>query len=164
MNIFIVPTIFSLEAENALEYACGIRRILFACDYPREVPQNILTRIREMASAPDDEVEIFHAQAKVDKMSHNDNILHSSNTVEEGLQGITYYYKEVESGAVFNEIEKEVKILDADLLIMMLKKYGFWHSLIHRSKTGIMASNNDVPLLSDPLYFQKRLNSIHDHH
>lgn len=129
----------------------GFRRILFACDNPRDVPQHILAKIREIASALDAEVEIFHVQAKVDKISHNERAVPNPSTVEEGLEGITYYYKDVESGAVIKEIEKEVKILEADLLIMMPKKYGFWDSLIHRSKTRIMASNNAVPLLSIPL-------------
>jgi hypothetical protein len=34
---------------------------------------------------------------------------------------------------------------------MMPNKYGFWGSLIHRSKTRIMASGSEIPLMSLPL-------------
>ncbi|MNX96122.1 hypothetical protein D3C86_1284240 [compost metagenome] len=63
-----------------------------------------------------------------------------------------YIYKTVRSNAVINEIEKEIKRYQADILVMVPKKYGFWDSLVHKSKTRIMASGLDVPLLSFPQY------------
>jgi len=129
----------------------GIQKILFACDNPDEVPKKILDRIREMASILKAEVEVFRVMAKVRNLEKPGSFQESSKVIDEGLEGISYYYKNVESGAVIAEIEKEVKAINADLLIMMPKKYGFWDSMAHRSKTRIMASNNHVPLLSIPL-------------
>lgn len=127
----------------------GIKKILFACENMLEVPQKVLDKIREWASTLGAEVEIFHVQTKPKNQKEPAESV-SSSVIGEGLEGVHHYFKNVESSAVIREIENEVKALQADLLIMMPKKYGFWDSLIHRSKTRIMASNNDVPLLSIP--------------
>jgi len=130
----------------------GVRRILFACDEMEKVPKNILDRIREIAAILDAEVEVFHVRTKTNTWGFTADTPSSSRVIDEGLDGISYYYKNVESTAVIAEIEKEIKNLQADLLIMMTRKYGFWDSFVHRSKTRIMASNNDVPLLSIPVH------------
>lgn len=127
----------------------GLKKILFACDNLEQVPAKILDRIREMASVLHAEVEIFHVMDKANSLGGG--AAATSKVIDEGLEGVSYYYKNVESGAVIAEIEKEVKSLQADLLIMMPRKYGFWDSFMHRSKTRMMASNNHVPLLSIPL-------------
>lgn len=129
-----------------------VRRILFACDDMEKVPKNILDRIREIAATLEAEVEVFHVRTKANTRGVDADIPSSSRAIDEGLEGISYYYKNVESTAVIAEIEKEIKNLQADLLIMMPRKYGFWDSFAHRSKTRIMASNNDVPLLSIPVH------------
>jgi multimeric flavodoxin WrbA len=126
-------------------------KILFAYDELHEVQNKILEKIREIASLLGAEVEIFHVEDKVKKPEGSENNRSEKTQIAEGLKGINHYYKNVESSAVIKEIEKEVKQINADLLIMMPKQYGFWDSLIHRSKTRIMASNNEVPLLSFPL-------------
>jgi nucleotide-binding universal stress UspA family protein len=129
----------------------GLKKILFACDDLEKVPKNILARIREIAGLLEAEVEVFHVRAKSKSWGASVTAPASSRVIDEGLEGISYYYKNVESDAVIAAIEKEIKSMQADLLIMMPRKYGFWDSFAHRSKTRIMASNNDVPLLSIPL-------------
>ena len=129
----------------------GLKKILFACDDLEKVPLRILDRIREIAAILEAEVEIFHVKTKNQSSRTASEVPVSTQAIDEGLEGISYYYKNVESTAVIAEIEKEVKNLRADLLIMMPRKYGFWDSFTHRSKTRMMASNNDVPLLSIPV-------------
>ncbi|HEY0175411.1 MAG TPA: universal stress protein, partial [Pedobacter sp.] len=63
---------------------------------------------------------------------------------------MTYSFKDVQSGAVIQAIKKEIIAAEAELLIMVPGKYGFWSSLLHRSKTNMMASGLNVPLLSVP--------------
>lgn len=130
----------------------GFKKILFACDNLDLVPKKILDRIREMATVLQAEVEVFHVQTKMKSWGTSAELSVSSKVIDEGLEGISYHYKNVESTAVIAEIEKEVKNIQADLLIMMPRKYGFWDSFAHRSKTRMMASNNDVPLLSIPVH------------
>lgn len=129
----------------------GLKKILFACDDLEKVPKNILTRIREMAAVLEAEVEVFHVKTKSNSWAVAATTPASSSVIDEGFEGISYYYKNVESTAVIAAIEQEVKNIQADLLIMMPRRYGFWDSFAHRSKTRMMASNNDVPLLSIPV-------------
>lgn len=140
-----------LAVPSGAKYT-GLKKILFACDDLDQVPKKILDRIREMAAILQAEVEVFHVHTKIKAWGRSAETPVSSKVIDEGLDGISYHYKNVESTAVIAEIEKEVKNIQADLLIMMPRKYGFWDSFAHRSKTRMMASNNDVPLLSIPVH------------
>ena len=129
----------------------GLNKILFACEDINKIQKEIINRIRSIAVLPGSEVEVFHVRNK--EVTGSDP---SSPVIREGLDGIVHYYKSVTSRTIIKEIEKEIKRFDADLLVMMPKKYGFWESMIHRSKTRIMASNNSVPLLSLPFPQESR--------
>ncbi len=129
----------------------GIKKILFACDVLRGVHKKILAKIKEMALILGAEVEIFYVNEKLRALEAESIALSSTNSFDEALEGVPHYFKNVESGLVIEEIGKEIRNINADLLIMVPNKYGFWNALIHRSKTRIMASNNEVPLLSIPL-------------
>ncbi|HUH33624.1 MAG TPA: universal stress protein [Daejeonella sp.] len=117
----------------------GIDRILYACDELQD--KTVLDKIRDIAVVLQAEIEIFHVGK------------HIARLVEQGaetLKEVPHYYKNVESGKVIDEIETEVIKSNIDLLIMVPHKYGFLDSILHRSKTRVMASNNKVPLLSLP--------------
>lgn len=124
----------------------SIKRILFACDIMRGIHKQTFEKVRFVASEFGAEVEIFHVSDKVEelKAGHKENI-------DEVMNGVEYYYKNVESTQIVNAIRDEVVDIKADLLIMVPYKYGFWSSLIHKSKTRMMASGINVPLLSIPL-------------
>lgn len=128
----------------------GIRKILFACEVTRGVHQNILDQIRNLSLLLNAEITIFHVRDKVTDMGKSST--HSSmKDIEKGLSGVSYYYKNVDSDAVIETIKEEVQTSDANLLIMVPYRYGFWNSLLHRSKTRIMASGSSIPLLSIPI-------------
>lgn len=128
----------------------GMKNVLFACDVLRGVPVKILERIKELAKELKSNVEVFFVDQKIEEFKANGTNLVSIDTINDGLDGITYSHKSVRSNAVISEIEKEIVAFEADLLIMIPKKYGFWSSLIHRSKTRMMASGMNIPLLSIP--------------
>ncbi len=129
----------------------GVRKLLFACDTAEEVPDKVLSRIRETADNLKGEMEIFSVSATVKELKSENSDFLAKNAIDKKLEGINYYYKNVRSNAVIIEIEKEINDFGADLLIMVPKKYGFWESIVHRSKTRIMASGLDIPLLSIPI-------------
>lgn len=129
----------------------GLKRILFACDVLRGVPEKILKRIQELAISLNAEVEVFHVNSAIEELQSESKTLSEKDAIGNGLAGVSYYYKNVKSNAVIKEIEKEIKAFDADLLIMIPNKYGFWASLVHRSKTRVMASGLEIPLFSIPL-------------
>jgi nucleotide-binding universal stress UspA family protein len=130
----------------------GIKTILFAADVLRGIHVDVLNKVKEVASdfgAKD--VEIFHVSDKVKEIEEKGIKASTESMFGEGVNDVKYLYKNVESNAVIEEIQKEVKAIDADMLIMIPNKYGFWGSLVHRSKTRIMASGSEIPLMSLPL-------------
>lgn len=129
----------------------GIKKVLFACDVLEGVPEQILSQIKEIAMGYQSEVEVFYVDQKVDELKTSGQGLVSLDVISDGLDGVTYTHKNVKSNAVIKEIEKEIIAYKAELLIMIPKEYGFWASLVHKSKTRMMASGLDIPLLSIPV-------------
>ncbi|HLW19433.1 MAG TPA: universal stress protein, partial [Cyclobacteriaceae bacterium] len=76
----------------------GVKKILFACDNFDQVPKKILDRIREMATALHAEVEVFRVKSKIRSLANPSEPPISSKVIDEGLEGVSYYYKDVESG------------------------------------------------------------------
>lgn len=130
----------------------GIRTILFASDVVRGVHREVLEKVKEVAADfGAEQVEIFHVSEKVKEIEEAGIRASTESVFGEGVDGVRYFYKNVESNAVIREIQEELAETRADMLIMVPNRYGFWASLIHRSKTRIMASLSEVPLLSLPL-------------
>ncbi len=130
----------------------GIKTILFAADVFRGVHLKVLAKVKEVAKDfGAQQVEIFHVSEKIRELQGRDYKEETESAFGEGAEGVTYLYKNVHSNAVIREIQEEIQNTSADMLIMVPIRYGFWGSLIHRSKTRIMASGTDVPLLSLPL-------------
>jgi nucleotide-binding universal stress UspA family protein len=125
-----------------------IKKILFACDVLRGINIRILEEVKTFAHTMGAEVELFHVQNKLRNLG--DTLLISDNTdqINEGLEGVSHTYKPIESDTVIDEIKNEITQINADLLIMVPQRYGFWKSLVHRSKTRTMASLSEIPLLS----------------
>lgn len=127
-----------------------VRKILFAVDFLRGVNIRILERIRLYARAAAAEVEVFHVQRKL--RSIDEDLQQSAiDNIDSGLKDVSHTYKNIESDRVIDEIQNEIKQIDADLLIMVPQRYGFWKSIVHRSKTRVMASQTEIPLLSIPI-------------
>ena len=125
----------------------GMKKILFAYDKLQNGSVEGLDEIRDIAMAFQAEVEIFHVQKPLEK----EELEFSEIDKIEGIfKEVKHSYKKISSGAVLEEIQKEIKATKADLLIMVPQKYGFWESFIHRSKTRVMASGSEIPLLSIP--------------
>ncbi|MBO9204302.1 MULTISPECIES: universal stress protein [Niastella] len=125
-----------------------IRNILFACDMEKGVEEKVLKNVHEIAAAFGATVEVFYVTDTIEALQEADEADHAS--IDKNLAGISYYYKNVQSLRIINAIQEEIKDTHADLLIMSPYKYGFWDSMVHRSKTRMMASGNNIPLLSLP--------------
>jgi len=128
----------------------GIRKILYACDVERGIQKKILDRITDTAKLWGAEVEVFNVQEKVTALQEEEP-LHPANLLKEGMDGIQYFYKNVASNAIIKEIKQEILDYQPDIVIMVPNRYGFWASMVHRSKTRMMAAGLDVPLFSIPL-------------
>ncbi|MBU3820475.1 universal stress protein [Flavobacteriaceae bacterium XHP0103] len=126
----------------------GIHKILFACDLMENVPLRTLAKLRKIAVHLKSDVTLFYVEKKIDELRTDNKILEH---IEKGLENVTYLYKKVNSDVVIEEIEKELITSKSDLLVMIPKKYGFWESIVHKSKTRVMASGLNIPLLSIPI-------------
>lgn len=118
-----------------------IQHILFACDVTRGIHGSILATVKEYAKLFNAAVEVFYVGKAIMNIKAQKNL-------HQGLEGVDFTYKTVSSDSVIRAIQQEAVDSGADLLIMTPHKYGFWSSIIHRSKTRAMASNGKIPLLS----------------
>ncbi|WP_081209789.1 universal stress protein [Salegentibacter sediminis] len=139
----IMKLSYPVLAVPAKSSFSGIHKILFAIDRFREDEQLISEKIKELARVFEAGVEVLHVKADNRKRV-------SKELLENALAELNYNYMEIESEEIIGEIEKEIKKLPADILVMIPHKYSFWESLIHRSKTRMMASRAAVPVLSLP--------------
>src|SRR5690606_1183960 len=83
-----------------------IKRILFACDFLRGINARILEEINDFAVSTGSDVEIFNVQ---NKLIHLEDEATYSQSITEGLEGISHSYKHIESETVIEEIKNEIK-------------------------------------------------------
>jgi len=111
----------------------------------------VLEKVKDLATDLKAQIEVFYVDERIEELKDNNNGVLAIDVISDGLDGVTYSHKNVRSNAVIREIEKEILVFQAELLIMIPRKYGFWASLVHKSKTRMVASGLDIPLLSIPL-------------
>jgi nucleotide-binding universal stress UspA family protein len=126
----------------------GIHKILFACDVMQDLPLRTLAELRQIAVELKSEVTVFYVEKKINELRLERN---AHENIDKGLQNVSYFYKKVNADAVIKEIEKEILKSNFNLLVMIPQKYGFWESIVHKSKTRVMASGLNIPLLSIPI-------------
>lgn len=127
----------------------GIKKILYACDMERGILKKPLEQVRLMASQINAEVEVFHVHKQVDRIVHEK--LAELEKLKNDFSKLQISYKDVISSEVVASIKQEIHTTKADLLIMVPYRHGFWSSLVHRSKTRMMAYGSHIPLLSIPI-------------
>lgn len=127
----------------------GLKNILYACDVERGMQKKVLKDVQLIANDIGAQVEVFYVKRQLDKLI-NDKVPDLKNLMKE-LAPLNLSYKDVISTEIVESIKEEVEALQADLLIMVPYRYGFWNSLVHKSKTRMMAYGSNVPLLSIPL-------------
>jgi nucleotide-binding universal stress UspA family protein len=124
----------------------GIKNILFACDIIQDVPLKTLAKLRQIAVELKSEVTVFYVEKKLSELQNT-----KIDSIDKGLEDVTLFYKNVRSNTVIEALENEIKKSKSDLFVIMPKIYGFWESILHKSKTRVMASGLDIPLLSIPI-------------
>jgi nucleotide-binding universal stress UspA family protein len=162
MNIFIVPTDFSQVAKNALEYACtaakniGAKVVVFnSYSFPIHV-SNARLPASSMWDLEEQNTRILENRIK--QLSQNYGIevdyeygLMTEVTEELDNLMVKYQGDALIMGMAHRSLAQDLFGNTTTSVTLKQKYHGFWDSLIHGSKTTIMASNNAVPLLSIPL-------------
>lgn len=126
----------------------GIRKTLFAYDAQNDLNWPILDTIYKMVGQLDSEIEVFNVSESVNDFTE---VMDDEDfTQGYDLDHIRYSFKIIQSAEVIKAIEEEIDLTNADLLIMIPHRYNFIESILHRSKTTMMASGARIPLLSIP--------------
>ncbi|MCL7763917.1 universal stress protein [Polaribacter sp. Z014] len=123
-----------------------VKQILFACDVLQDIPLKTLAKLRQVALSLKAAVTVFYVDEKIEELKSE-----ITSNLDKNLEDVTLFYKNVKSNSVIEAIENEIKKSNSELLVMMPKKYGFWESIVHKSKTRVMASGQNIPLLSIPI-------------
>jgi nucleotide-binding universal stress UspA family protein len=126
------------------------KKVIFACDLLNGVSEQILAQIKNLALITQAEVEVLLINETIADLKKVGLDATALKRIDDSFEGIDYYYKNVKSDSIIEGIANEVKNAKADLLIMVPGQHGFWGSLVHRSKTRIMASGLNIPLYSIP--------------
>jgi nucleotide-binding universal stress UspA family protein len=127
------------------------KKVIFACDVLNGVSEQVLAEIKNIALITKAEIEVLLINQTIQELKESGVDITALNRIDDGFEGIDYYYKNVRSDSIIKGIAGEVRTAAADLLIMVPEKRGFWGSVVHRSKTRIMASGLKIPLLSIPV-------------
>lgn len=129
----------------------GIHKILFACDNNCQFNLATLKKLNEVASDLQAEVLVLHVE-KAKKLVTETVPAEAGahGELEYHLEGINHSYHDIDGCSVIKGIERGIKEQKADMLVMVPQRYGFWNSIVHKSKTCEMAARSSVPLLSIP--------------
>lgn len=141
LNIPVLAVPSNARFKNA-------KKILFACDSLSLSSVEKYSWFMQLAEILKVEVEFFSVDEKVEHLIEEQGKINVKDI--EAFQNVKFVYKNIRSSTVVNEIKLEIKNYGADILVMVPQKYGFWDSLVHISKTRIMAAGLDIPLLSLP--------------
>lgn len=131
----------------------GITKILFACDRNCKLSFNTLRMLKAVSAELDAEVQVLHVE-KARKLAGNTVLAEAgiSADIESNLEGINHSFRDVEGRDVIKGIQNGIEEFNADMLVMIPQKHGFWDSMLHKSKTCAMAAQSHIPLLSIPNY------------
>lgn len=130
----------------------NIKKVMYACDTLSFSIVKKFGWIRRIIGDMGIEIELFNVDQTIAELKGRKDAAVSDSEIKMEFEDEKYIYKTVRSNAVIKEIEKEIRYYKADILVMAERRYGFWDSLVHRSKTRIMAAGLDIPLISFPGY------------
>jgi len=139
--------ILAVPEEASFE---GISKILLAFDPACIYATNKLSLLMEVAACFKAQIEVCHVEKIIKPVT---NEIYNGNTsfnVETLLNGVDHSYKEITEDDILKGIEREIEDLEADLLVMVPHKYGFWEGIWHKSKTLKMVRRTRIPLLTLP--------------
>ena len=128
----------------------GISKILFAYNSTCICEANKLPVLMEFAARFNAQVQVCHIEKIIEPVTHEASANNISFNVETLLSEVDHSYKEVPEDDVLKGIEKAIKDWNANLLVMVPHKYGFWEGVRHKSKTIKMARRTRIPLLTLP--------------
>jgi nucleotide-binding universal stress UspA family protein len=126
----------------------SLKRILYACEYSYLSEDNHLELLKEITRKFEARLQILHVETKSEPAlaAVGDQIL----AVDMLMEDVDHTYSVIDNPSVGNGIMQGVRAWNADLLVMVPHKAGFWESFLKGSATREMALRTRVPLLVLP--------------
>jgi len=124
----------------------GIKKIVFACDLKRVMETTPIKKLTAL-------LDIFKPELVVVNV-HKEGKEITGNQPMEGLMLDAFLapynpdYRFVESDNVPNAVVNFAKEENADLILVVPRKHGFFDSIFKRSNTSKMAFRSSIPLIS----------------
>lgn len=129
----------------------GIARILFACDYKYLTGNSKLRFLKNLSRDFNAQVQVFHVDKPVEAVMAGNSTPGPVNTnMEQLLRNVQHSYRDLEEEDVIRGIEQGIHDFNADLLVMVPHRPGFWDMIFNKSNTRKMALRTPVPLLALP--------------
>ena len=127
-----------------------ISKILFAFNPDCIEEVNKLPVLMEFAEHFNAEIQVCHVQKSMQPATNEVLEKSLSFNAEAILNNTEHSYKEIDDNNILRGIENLIENWQADLLVMVPHKYGFWESIWHKSNTVQMAKRTRIPLLTLP--------------
>lgn len=126
-------------------------RLLFACSYQCLAGNNHLPVLKEIAQAFKAKVEVLHVEKPEEQPVYQARPeAQDTKVLEKLLSGLPHVYRDVTEEDVVKGIERSIREYQADMLVMIPHRFGFWDGLFQRGTTRKMAFRTPVPLLCLP--------------
>jgi len=127
----------------------GISTILFAYDPDCISSANKLLLLKEIAGLFNAQVHVHHIEKNKSNATAEDESKCAFG-LEDALKEVGHSYKDIHYNNIVEGIKEEIENTNADLLLMVPHKYSFLESIMHKSKTGMLARWVHIPLLTIP--------------
>jgi nucleotide-binding universal stress UspA family protein len=126
-------------------------RVLYACDYQALPKEEHLNVLKDMAKAFGSELQVFHVYQN-EALKETEQELKKSilDEIESAMSSVDHTYRDMRAKDFVEGLKTGIRDFNADILVMSPHKYGFWTSLIHKSKTREMVLKSEIPLLCIP--------------
>lgn len=120
---------------------CPVKKICFSADYNTSADHFPFDAIRKW-------VALMNADLQVVYVKNSEESIAPDDYFKLNLEAATPKYYEVEDDALGKGVGKFLEEQDADWLMMLPKKYGFFKTLFQKSRTEILTRASRVPVLA----------------
>lgn len=119
-----------------------INKIAFAADYNKISENTPFQLISEWAKTMNAELSVVHIDNPTEASVPPPDLL------QVALKAQTPSYHSVSTENIIKGVQDFIQRNHTDWLILIPRKYGFWGSLFHKSRTKMLAQVSHIPILS----------------
>jgi nucleotide-binding universal stress UspA family protein len=130
--VLIVPPKAKLKA---------VEKMIFATDFELENDRPALQQLRQFAQLYEAKIDVVHVQKNEGSRSG------SRQLVEEVLHNLPHEYTILHNHNIEEAVTQEAEKENADMIVSIAHRYGFFEGLFHRSISSKLAYHTHLPLL-----------------